>query len=80
MTSPLNPLLEGHRAEFQCAIRLQMTRVGNFSWYLDSVELSNDVNQRVKIMTRNQPSDGQWTSTLVLDPAHHSDSGIGLQQ
>jgi len=72
---PRRPL-EGQRAEFHCTIRLEMTRVENVSWFLDSALLSDDVNHRVRITTEPQPRGaGQWRSTLVLSPAHYSDSG-----
>jgi len=80
ITSSQSPPLEGHRAEFHCTIRLQqITRIESISWFINSVQLANNVNHRTKITTRHQPGDGgQWRSTLVLDPAHYSDSGIGV--
>jgi len=66
----LSRLLEGHGAKFRCAVRHMLANVENIAWYLNTVRLSNDINERIKIMTKDQPND-----TLVLDPAHFSDSG-----
>jgi len=72
MASP-SPPREGHGVTFHCTANVKIAHVEDVRWFLNSTELSNGHNERIKIdRTRNT---GRFTSWLIIDPIYHSNAG-----